>query len=77
MIGLSAMKKLKGLQYFKKCCEASLERSHTSKMKLFVKTVNGSQSLTIIAKGSILVVWQGSEYASTLGFNFFCKFGQI
>ena len=50
------MKKLKGLQYFKKCCEASLERSHTSKMKLFVKTVNGSQSLTIIAKESILVV---------------------
>ena len=33
-------------------------------MKCFAKIVNGWKLLTFLVKGSILDVWQGSEYAS-------------
>ena len=33
-------------------------------MELFVKLVNGFYSFTIAAKNSIIVVWQGSNYAT-------------
>ena len=36
------------------------------KMEYFAKTVNDIQPLTIFAKLSLLVVWQGSEYTSEL-----------
>ena len=36
----------------------------SSKMKIFPKIVNGLQPLTASTKSSILVVWQGSEYAT-------------
>ena len=39
------------------------EPCQTSKMELFAKIVNG-KLLTPFAKGFILDVWQGSEYAS-------------
>ena len=35
-------------------------------MKLFEKTDNGWKLLTIVAKSSILDVWQGSEYVSDM-----------
>ena len=43
--------------------EVYSEASQTSKIKLFVKIVNGFQPLTIFVKSSILNVWQASEYA--------------
>ena len=33
-------------------------------MELYVKIVNGFQTLAIFAKGSILKVWLASEYTS-------------
>ena len=45
-----------------------LEPSQLSKMKLFAKIVNSFQPLTILAKGSILDVWLGSECAFGKGF---------
>ena len=50
---------------------AYLEPCQTSKMERFVKTVNDSMLLTIFAKGTILDVSQGSEYASVYEFNWF------
>ena len=38
-------------------------------MEHFVKTVNGTKLLTIFAKGTILDVSQGSEYAPVYGFK--------
>ena len=38
------------------------EASQTTKMESFVKIVNGSHSLTISAKSSILLVFLGSKY---------------
>ena len=38
-------------------------------MELFTKIVNGSSFFTIIAKSSILDVWQGSEFPSELSNN--------
>ena len=38
----------------------------TSKMECFAKIANTIQALTIFAKGSILDVWEGSEYASDI-----------
>ena len=35
-------------------------------MELFEKTDNGWKLLTIVAKSSILDVWQGSEYVSDM-----------
>ena len=45
--------------------EVYSEPSRTSKVVLFAKIVNGFHLLTIFAKGSILDVRMGSEYAST------------
>ena len=42
--------------------EAHSEPCHTSKMELFAKIVNGSQTSSILAKNYILDVGQGSEY---------------
>ena len=42
------------------------EPYQTSKMECFAKIVNTFQALTIFAKGSILDIWQGSEYASDI-----------
>ena len=44
--------------------EAYSEHSQTSKMEHFPKIVNSWKPLIIMAKSSILDVWQGSEYAS-------------
>ena len=46
------------------------EPSQTSKMKLFVKTVNGLQPLTNFAKSSILDIWLGIEYATAQSYVF-------
>ena len=35
-------------------------------MERFAKIVNGYQLLTIFTKRSILDIWQGSEYASSI-----------
>ena len=40
------------------------ESFEISKIKFFVKIVNGFQPFIIFAKNSILDVWQRSEYAS-------------
>ena len=40
------------------------EPYQTSKMKCFAEIVENKNSLNILAKHSILDVWQGSEYAS-------------
>ena len=45
------------------------ELSQTSKIKLFVKIINGSQPLTIFAKNFILDFGCGSEYASDFRFH--------
>ena len=44
--------------------EAYSEPGQTYKMKLYIKIVNDFPAWTIFAKGSILDVWLGSEYAS-------------
>ena len=44
--------------------EANSETCQTSKMERFAKIVNDFQLLTILAKCSLIDVWQGSEYAS-------------
>ena len=44
--------------------EAYLEPSQTSKMELFMKTVNDFQLLTNYAKSFVLDVWLGSQYTS-------------
>ena len=44
--------------------EMCLEPYQLSKMEFFVKKVNSFQPLTILAKSSILDIWQGSEYVS-------------
>ena len=46
--------------------EVNSEYCQTSKMELFLKIVKNEQLFTICAKGSILDVWQDSEYASKL-----------
>ena len=43
--------------------ESHSEPSQTSKVELFVKIVNGSKSLIVFARSSILDDWFGSEYA--------------
>ena len=40
------------------------EPCQTSKMKCFAEIVGNKNSLNILAKHSILDVWQGSKYAS-------------
>lgn len=45
------------------CADMLAECSRTSRMKLFVKLVDGFQMLTISGKSSILDVRLGSEYA--------------
>ena len=47
--------------------EAYSEPCQTSKMGCFAKIVDGSKPLTIFAKRSILIVWQGPEHASDIG----------
>ena len=42
------------------------ELCQASNMELSAKIVNGWNLLTIFAKRSILDVWQGSKYASTI-----------
>ena len=44
--------------------KAYWERSQTSKMKLFVKIANCFESLTILAKSTILDLLLSSDYAS-------------
>ena len=43
-----------------------LEPSQISKIDRLAKIVNGWKPLSILAKGSILGVWLGSEYASAM-----------
>ena len=64
--------------------EAHSECSQIPKMELFVKIVTDYKLLTIIAKSSVLAVWQGSEYISALfqdndqtTFFLNCNFPQI
>ena len=38
----------------------------TSKMECFAEIVNSFQSLSILAKRSVLFIWQGSEYTSVM-----------
>ena len=52
----------------------ALRTSQTYKMKLFVKLSNGRKPFTIFAKGSILYVWLGSEYASVDHYRLFSFF---
>ena len=47
--------------------EAYSEPCQTSKMGRFAKIVDGPKLLTIFAKHSILIVWQGPEHASDIG----------
>ena len=42
--------------------ETYLGHCHTSMMELFVKLINSFYSFNIVAKNSIIVVWQGSNY---------------
>ena len=42
------------------------EPCQTSKMECFAKIVNGLKLLIIFAKRSVLDVWQGSKYTSTV-----------
>ena len=42
----------------------SVFRIQVSKIELFMKIVNVSQTLTILAKSFILDIWMGSEYVS-------------
>ena len=44
--------------------EAYSETCQIYKMELFAKTVASFQRLTLSARGSVLDVWQGIEYAS-------------
>ena len=44
--------------------EAYSEPCQISKIEAFAQIVNGFQFLTILAKSSILNVWQGYEFAS-------------
>ena len=44
--------------------EVYLEPCQISKIEFFVKIVNEWKSLLVFAKGFVLHVWQGSEYAS-------------
>ena len=46
--------------------EANSESCQTSKIKLFAKIVKNEKPFTIFVKTAILLVWQGSEYASEL-----------
>ena len=43
--------------------ESHPEPSQTSKVELFAKIINGSKSLIVFARSSILDDWFGSEYA--------------
>ena len=45
------------------------ESFETSKMELFAKIVSDFQPLTILAKSSILDVWQDYEYASDVCYS--------
>ena len=49
----------------------SLDPCQTSKIELFAKTINDFQSLSTFAKSSILDVWQGHEYTSNQGIDFY------
>ena len=46
--------------------EVYSEPSQTSKMELFAKRVNDWKLLTFFVKNSVLDVWQGSEYTSSV-----------
>ena len=46
--------------------EAYSEPCRKSKLKLFTEIVNGLQPLTIVAKSSVLDIWQGSECAFSI-----------
>ena len=47
--------------YYSETCS---KHCQTSKMECFEKIIEGFEPLTILAKRSILNVWQRSEYAS-------------
>ena len=57
---LFTVKISKGTLFWQRPIQNIAKQPRTS---IFVKIVNGWNSLTIFAKHSILDVWQGSEYA--------------
>ena len=53
--------------------EAYSQPCQTSKIEVFTKTVNKLKLLFILAKNSILGVWQGSKYTSAFMLELFFK----